>query len=364
MENQQYELNFYHIVELPGEVILNIVSFLSMKKQASWMQLCEISNQTVKYAHFDNVYYGQSNKNVHFVKIASISPIISMNNRVKNAYHYHVSLRHYCGTLSSYEKQKINFRDLSLDENKTRFVVVLQDDHDYNNDDNNAKLTRTKSLEKKIIQSLLRNSRLTKILSTIEHGNNKITQFVSVDFSFQSLMCEANKDEEIEWKFKLSNSNDEWKSFDAKIFNIEQRYKNKAKQMKYVVDNIVNGKKSMYIIYFDKKKNVDINNELKYKYKRNGTYKVNNHRLLEYAYTHWKHPFTQYFYQQNVTTQNYRIVKRENKTKVRIRNNFQNKNIIENYFGTNFGTIHNRCIHSSFKHLFSSPSQPPMSILV
>ena len=55
------------------------------------------------------------------------------------------------------------------------------------------------------------------------------------------------------------------------------------------------------------------------------------HRLL--SYKKWKkHPFTQYVYQQNLKTKNYRIVKRVN---VKHKKNYNINHIIENYFGTN-----------------------------
>ena len=101
--------------------------------------------------------------------------------------------------------------------------------------------------------------------------------------------------------------------------------KNETQTMCY---NMNNGVK--YIIYFDEKKNNQINQQLNDNYQSKGVLYKNNHRLLDYD--HWRHSFTNYFYQQNLKSKSYRMLKRLNKKKENDYHGSVTNGLMENYF--------------------------------
>ena len=142
------------------------------------------------------------------------------------------------------------------------------------------------------------------------------------------------------WYFKASNTKNEWKRFDNRLQKeIEKMYQNVTAKNDCNFDYTFDSGTNHYKIYLNRDTNNHINDQLKQEYLTKNGYKKNIHRLLSYDL--WNESFTEYFYQQNLETNNYRIVKRVDQRKKDGYTVHLQKPMIDDYFSN--VVAHYRC---------------------
>ena len=287
MESKQFRINlmFYKNIILPCQCIFKILSFLSFKDEISLLKCGEIANQTIKYKYYK--------------------------------YHNH--------------DESINFANMSLKNDDDDNNVFIAMNCDYKREKTVSE-PDVKAKSPLIVDECL--FRFCRFKKQINCTRNDCARLI---FNLKQLKCDEESDNEYKWHFKASNKKNIWNSFDIELqTTIENDYNNLQSQIVIEVSKHDNDSTTTtpYMIYFDDKKNNEINEQLKNEYKSNGKYDKNEHRLL--CYTKWTNAFTQYFYQQNLKTKNYQIIKRVNvKTQNNYNINVESHDIIDNYFGTN-----------------------------
>ena len=335
MESKQFGLNFYESIVLPQQCIFNILSFLSYKDETILRQCCELANQLIKY-----YYYKKYVTKHKIIDIITLIPVVT-SQMDHNYYHnqlqckFHFDLFHSRVATSQIDKFGINFGNLSFKNLKNCFIL-LPCFNCKRSDAHMNDLPKCLTLQRLIEKSLTRYCRLTTMIQKHQQKQKqplkqiKNTEFTAITLVLKRLTYEEEeqkgKSENVktdmeqkenrtqsQWYFKASNKKDDWHQFDIKSQNIiEKCYVTNCELARVTIDHDdVNGKNSMYEIYFNTNTNDKINHQLCEKYKSKGTFSKNKHRLLDYDI--WRQSFTKYFYQKNLTTENYRIVKRVSK---------------------------------------------------
>ena len=315
-------LSFYHNVYLPRECGMIIVDFLMNRDKIGLFMVCESSYQFIKQ-------YCIQNSNIFiFGSIRKIRQWYEAKAHV-NHLHWDLILDHKYNN-RNFELDDINWRDLSLLNDKDTYLMIDTDIFNQNIQENRYTIWYDgieDCVANSIIVSLMHYNRLILKLNRrntdgcVNHEINiSITRLPEKMVESKDSLANDRDDDLIVWYWKASDST-EWNEYPAELQNhIETHFV----EYKMTIQNGENIETDAYVI---------INDNYRICFDTHLTEKepFGNNSIHSIWYSQWAGAFTQYFHQQNVQNGKFRVVKRVNFSQ---KNRYvESLNVIESYFG-------------------------------